>query len=94
MQIRASNWLVLVVFVKKIVALLASVHAGSNEDLSKDEHPTIQIELDGVVGDPTSRTIGQHGRGISNQRAPFDATNANGRLFLSKNWLTFRTQWT
>ena len=37
--------------VNKIVARVVSVHAGSNEDLSKDEHPTIQVELDGVVGD-------------------------------------------
>ena len=28
-----------------------SVHAGSNDDLSKDERATIQVELDGVVGD-------------------------------------------
>lgn len=28
-----------------------SVHAGSNEDLSKDEQPAIQVELDGIVGD-------------------------------------------
>jgi MOSC domain-containing protein YiiM len=27
------------------------VHAGSNEDLSKEQHPTIQVQLDGVVGD-------------------------------------------
>jgi len=27
------------------------VHAGSNEDLSKDERPSIQVALDGVVGD-------------------------------------------
>jgi MOSC domain-containing protein YiiM len=36
---------------KKIIARVVSVHAGSNEDLSKDERPTIQLELDGVVGD-------------------------------------------
>ena len=36
---------------KKIVATVVSVHAGSNDDLSKDEHPAIQFELDGVVGD-------------------------------------------
>lgn len=30
---------------------MVSVHAGSNEDLSKEEHPTIHVELDGVVGD-------------------------------------------
>ncbi len=35
----------------KVVARVVSVHAGSNEDLSKDQHATIQFELDGVVGD-------------------------------------------
>jgi len=37
--------------VEGIVARVVSVHAGSNDDLSKDEHPTIQVELNGVVGD-------------------------------------------
>ena len=37
--------------VEKIVARLVSVCAGSNDDLSKDEHPSIKLELDGVVGD-------------------------------------------
>jgi len=36
---------------KKVVACVVSVHAGSNEDLSKEEHATIQVGLDGVVGD-------------------------------------------
>ena len=36
---------------QKIVGRVVSVHAGSNEDLSKEEHATIQVELDGVVGD-------------------------------------------
>ena len=36
---------------KTVVAQVASVHAGSNDDLSKDEHATIQVKLDGVVGD-------------------------------------------
>jgi MOSC domain-containing protein YiiM len=27
------------------------VHSGSNDDLSKDEHQSIQVELDGIVGD-------------------------------------------
>lgn len=36
---------------EKIVAQVVSVHSGSNEDLSKDEVATIQVELDGVVGD-------------------------------------------
>ena len=37
--------------VQKIAGRVVSVHAGSNEDLSKEEHATIQVELDGVVGD-------------------------------------------
>jgi len=36
---------------KKIIARVVSVHAGSNEDLSKDERATIQVELDGIAGD-------------------------------------------
>jgi len=39
------------IFVKEIVARVVSVHAGSNQDLSKDERPGIQVELDGVIGD-------------------------------------------
>jgi MOSC domain-containing protein YiiM len=35
----------------KIVAQVVSVHSGSNDDLSKDEHPTIDLDLSGVVGD-------------------------------------------
>lgn len=37
--------------VKKLVAKVISVHAGSNDDLSKEEQQTIQVELDGIVGD-------------------------------------------
>lgn len=36
---------------KKISATVVSVHAGSNDDLSKEAHAAIQVELDGVVGD-------------------------------------------
>ncbi len=36
---------------KKIVAQLVSVHIGSIDHLSKDERPSIQFELDGIVGD-------------------------------------------
>ena len=36
---------------KSIVGNVVSVHSGSNEDLSKNEHPVIQLRLDGVVGD-------------------------------------------
>ena len=37
--------------VKDIVATVVSVHAGSSGDLSKQERPSIRVELDGVVGD-------------------------------------------
>jgi len=37
--------------VKKLTAKVVSVHAGSNNDLSKEERSTIQVELDGIVGD-------------------------------------------
>lgn len=36
---------------EKIVAKIVSVHSGSNDDLSKEEHDSIQVELDGIVGD-------------------------------------------
>ena len=34
-----------------IIGSVVSVHSGSNEDMSKDEHPTIQLRLEGIVGD-------------------------------------------
>lgn len=34
-----------------IKATVLSVHAGSNDDLSKQQLPSIQAELDGIVGD-------------------------------------------
>ena len=37
--------------VTKLVAQVVSVCAGSNDDLSKEEHSSIQVQLDGVVGD-------------------------------------------
>ena len=36
---------------QKIIAQIVSVHSGSNDDLSKEEHASIQVELDGIVGD-------------------------------------------
>lgn len=35
----------------KLSARVESVHAGSNDDLSKEKHPSIQVEFDGIVGD-------------------------------------------
>ena len=37
--------------VMEFTAKIVSVHAGSNDDLSKEQHPSIQAELDGIVGD-------------------------------------------
>lgn len=37
--------------VTEIMARTVSVHAGNNDDLGKDEHASIQVELDGVIGD-------------------------------------------
>lgn len=36
---------------KDLVAKVVSVHSGNNDDLSKEAHETIRVELDGVVGD-------------------------------------------
>ena len=36
---------------KKIVAQVVSVHVGAQDELGKEEHPGVQIELDGIVGD-------------------------------------------
>lgn len=35
----------------KLQAIVVSVHAGSNDDMSKEEHPAIEVALDGIVGD-------------------------------------------
>ena len=35
----------------KLIGRVESVHAGSNDDLSKEEHDSIRIELDGIEGD-------------------------------------------
>lgn len=35
----------------KLLARVVSVHSGSNKDLSKEERTSIQVELDGIVGD-------------------------------------------
>jgi MOSC domain-containing protein YiiM len=36
---------------KKFTAIIVSVHSGSNQDLSKQEHESIELELEGIVGD-------------------------------------------
>ena len=36
---------------KELTAKLVTVHAGDNEDLSKEAHKSVEIEPDGFVGD-------------------------------------------
>ena len=36
---------------KEIIAQVISVHARSSGDLGKEEHPSIQVELNGIIGD-------------------------------------------
>ena len=36
---------------KQLTGKVISVHAGSNEDLSKESHAAVEVELDGIVGD-------------------------------------------
>ena len=36
---------------EQITAKVISVHSGSNDDLNKEQQPSIQLELDGIVGD-------------------------------------------
>jgi MOSC domain-containing protein YiiM len=35
----------------RLSAQVVSVHAGSNDDMSKEEHTSIEVALDGIVGD-------------------------------------------
>ena len=55
---------------KELVAKVVSVHSGNNDDLSKEAHETIQVELDGIVGDAhfSAAIRAQH------QAIEFDAT--------------------
>ncbi len=46
-----GSWVFWRMSMKKIVAKVVSVHAGSNDDPGKEEHSSIRIELDGVIGD-------------------------------------------
>ena len=36
---------------KKIVGQVISVHIGAHDELGKEEHPGVQVELNGIVGD-------------------------------------------
>ncbi len=61
---------------KKIVAQIVSVHSGSNDDLSKEEHPAIQVELDGIVGDRHRSYVRDTWKG---DKQPFGTVRRNER---------------
>jgi MOSC domain-containing protein YiiM len=61
---------------KQLIGKVVSVHAGSNEDLSKESHPAIEVALDGIVGD---RHRGFERRCWSGDKQPEGTTRRNER---------------
>ena len=61
---------------KKLTAQIVSVHSGSNDDLSKEEHASIQVELDGIVGDRHRSYIRDTWKG---DKQPFGTVRRNER---------------
>lgn len=61
---------------KKIIAQIVSVHSGSNDDLSKEAHPSIQVELDGIVGDRHRSYVRDTWK---SDKQPFDTVRRNER---------------
>ena len=61
---------------EKLTAQIVSVHSGSNDDLSKEEHASIQVELDGIVGDRHRSYIRDTWKG---DKQPFGTVRRNER---------------
>jgi len=61
---------------EKIVAKIVSVHSGSNDDLSKEAHDSIQVELDGIVGDRHRSYVRDTWK---NDKQPFGTVRRNER---------------
>jgi MOSC domain-containing protein YiiM len=61
---------------KKLVARIVSVHSGNNDDLSKEEHESIQVELDGIVGDRHRSYVRDTWKG---DKQPFGTVRRNER---------------
>jgi len=59
-----------------IVARIVSVHSGDNEDLSKEEKPSIQVELEGIVGDRHRSYVRDTWKG---DKQPFGTVRRNER---------------
>ena len=61
---------------KELTAKIVSVHSGSNDDLSKEAHVSIQVELDGVVGDRHRSYVRDTWKG---DKQPFGTVRRNER---------------
>lgn len=61
---------------KEIVAKIVSVHSGNNDNLSKESHDSIQIELDGIVGDRHRSYVRDTWKG---DKQPFGTVRRNER---------------
>jgi MOSC domain-containing protein YiiM len=61
---------------KELTAKIVSVHSGSNDDLSKEAHDSIQVELDGIVGDRHCSYVRDTWKG---DKQPFGTVRRNER---------------
>ena len=57
---------------------VVSVHAGKNDDMSKDQHDSIEVELDGIVGD-AHRSISR--QCWAGDKQPKDTVRRNERMW-------------
>jgi hypothetical protein len=61
---------------QELTAKIVSVHSGSNDDLSKEAHESIQVELDGMVGDRHRSYVRDTWKG---DKQPFGTIRRNER---------------
>ena len=61
---------------QKLTAKIVSVHSGSNDDLSKEAHESIQVDLDGIVGDRHRSYVRDTWKG---DKQPFGTVRRNER---------------
>lgn len=61
---------------QELTAKTVSVHSGSNDDLSKEAHESIQVELDGIVGDRHRSYVRNTWKG---DKQPFGTIRRNER---------------
>ena len=61
---------------QELTAKIVSVHSGNNDDLSKEAHESIQVELDGIVGDRHRSYVRDTWKG---DKQPFGTVRRNER---------------